>query len=223
MRLLFSISMALMISTYLTTVHAMGDPVAGKAKAILCDSCHGVNSKNPLAPKLAGQPHNYSFQQLTKFKDGTRKDPIMNGMAAAKTEQDMQDIAAYYASLPYQKVNRNELSTISMHGENLYKQKCVMCHGELGNGSKSNKTNSMFGSRLPQANSHIPLIGGQPQLYLVKAMKQYRAKQRQTNGKDYMMDMVMEYLSDDQINVIANYLSSLSGSVTTDESLAKND
>jgi len=222
MRTSFSIVLALVFCTYLTTGHAMGNPIAGKAKAALCDSCHGDKSKNPLAPKLAGQPHNYILQQLIKYKNGTRKDPIMNGMAAAKTEQDMQDIAAYYASLPYQKINRNKSTAVSMNGANLYKQKCVMCHGMLEDGSKSNNAYSMFGSQSSQTNDHIPLIGGQPQLYLVKTMKQYRAKQR-SSGKDYMMDMVMEYLSDDQINVIASYLSSLSGGVTTGESFAKND
>ena len=223
MRTAFLIVLALICCTYLSTAHAMGDPISGKSKAAICEGCHGQKSNNPLAPKLGGQPYNYSLQQLIKFKNGTRESPIMKGMAAAlQTEQDMEDVAAYYASQPYQKISRNKLTAISETGESLYKQLCVMCHGELGDGSKSKNIDPLFGGRQSQDNSTTPLIGGQPQLYLVKTLKEFRAKQR-VSGKDYMMDMALEYMSDDQINMVASYLSSLSGGGITAGSLAKNN
>lgn len=80
---------------------AAGDPVAGKAKAQTCAGCHGMNgiSNNPLWPNLAGQKEAYLVKQLKAFKDGTRTDPMMSPMAKPLTEQDMQNLAAYFSSL----------------------------------------------------------------------------------------------------------------------------
>lgn len=77
-----------------------GDATAGKVKAVACQVCHGKGGKstNPLYPILAGQHAKYLVKQLKAFKSGTRKDPIMNGMAEPLTEQDMEDVAAYFQS-----------------------------------------------------------------------------------------------------------------------------
>ena len=79
---------------------AGGFAVAGKAKAIVCSACHGAdgNSTNPVWPKLAGQHAAYVVKQLKAFKSGARKDPVMQGMAAPLSEQDMENLAAWYAS-----------------------------------------------------------------------------------------------------------------------------
>jgi len=73
----------------------------GKAKAAMCAACHGQNGKAmiPNYPNLAGQNAPYTVKQLRAFKDGIRKDPIMAGMAAGLSDEDMENIAAYYASL----------------------------------------------------------------------------------------------------------------------------
>ena len=79
---------------------AGGDAAAGKAKAVVCSACHGLdgNSKNPLWPHLAGQHAAYLVKQMKAFKSGARKDPMMQGMMAALTDEDMENLAAYYAS-----------------------------------------------------------------------------------------------------------------------------
>lgn len=79
---------------------ANGDKEAGKEKAIPCQICHGKGgrSTNPLYPVLAGQHAQYIVKQLKAFKAGTRKDPIMNGMAEALTDADMDDLAAFFQS-----------------------------------------------------------------------------------------------------------------------------
>jgi len=79
---------------------AEGDIEKGKTKAIACQVCHGKGGKstNPLYPVLAGQHTQYIVKQLRAFNSGTRKDPIMNGMAAPLTEEDMHDLAAYFNS-----------------------------------------------------------------------------------------------------------------------------
>ena len=80
--------------------HAAGDAEAGKTKSAMCAACHGAdgNSPAPNFPKLAGQHANYVAKQLKEFKGGDRTDATMNGMAMALSEQDMADIAAFYAT-----------------------------------------------------------------------------------------------------------------------------
>jgi cytochrome c553 len=79
---------------------AEGDVDEGRKKARACQVCHGKggDSQNPTYPRLAGQHAKYIVKQLKAFKSGTRKDPIMNGMAATLSEDDMEDVAAFFES-----------------------------------------------------------------------------------------------------------------------------
>jgi len=79
---------------------AVGNADTGKSRAAVCSACHGVdgNSNNPLWPKLAGQHAAYIVKQLKAFKSGERKDPVMAPMATPLSDQDMEDVAAYFAS-----------------------------------------------------------------------------------------------------------------------------
>lgn len=79
---------------------AQGSVAAGETKARACQICHGKGgqSTNPTYPILAGQHAQYIEKQLRAFKDGTRKDPVMNGMAAPLSAQDIEDIAAFFQS-----------------------------------------------------------------------------------------------------------------------------
>jgi cytochrome c553 len=85
---------------FITTTQAEGDIDKGKEKARTCQVCHGKGGKssNPAYPRLAGQHAKYIIKQLKAFKSGTRKDPIMNGMASTLTEEDMEDVAAFFQS-----------------------------------------------------------------------------------------------------------------------------
>ena len=77
------------------------DLEAGKKKAAeVCAACHGPdgNSPAPAFPKLAGQHASYLAKSLNEYKSGARKDPIMAGMAAALSKEDIENVAAYYAS-----------------------------------------------------------------------------------------------------------------------------
>jgi len=84
------------------SVQAAGDAEAGKAKAGTCAACHGANgiSPNPLWPNLAGQKDKYLVKQIKAFKDGTRVDPTMAPMVAPLTDEDIENLAAYFSSLP---------------------------------------------------------------------------------------------------------------------------
>lgn len=78
-----------------------GDPVAGKAKAALCAACHGPDgiSVNPLWPSLAGQQQVYLAKQIRMFRDGEREEITMQPFVQNLTDQDVEDLAAYYAGL----------------------------------------------------------------------------------------------------------------------------
>ncbi|HXH03723.1 MAG TPA: cytochrome c [Candidatus Competibacteraceae bacterium] len=79
-----------------------GDPAAGKAKAAACAACHGPEgvSPNPEWPNLAGQKEKYLINQLKAFKSGTRSNPMMSPMATPLSDTDIEDLAAYFSSLP---------------------------------------------------------------------------------------------------------------------------
>jgi len=77
------------------------DVDAGKAKAATCAACHGPAgiSSNPEWPNLAGQQEVYLRKQITAFRDGKRSDPLMAPMVKQLTDEDIKNLAAYYASL----------------------------------------------------------------------------------------------------------------------------
>ena len=78
-----------------------GDAAAGKEKSATCVACHGADgiSPNELWPNLAGQKEAYIIKQLKAFKDGSRKDPMMSPMAAPLSDEDIENLAAYFSSL----------------------------------------------------------------------------------------------------------------------------
>ena len=92
----FGVFLAFLLTV--STVSAQGNIEEGSKKAKACQVCHGVGGKstNPTYPRLAGQHAKYIIKQLKAFKSGTRKDPIMNGMASTLSEQDMEDVAVFF-------------------------------------------------------------------------------------------------------------------------------
>ena len=92
----------LLVAVILSTgsAHAR-DPVAGKAKAGMCATCHGPLglSQLPNAPHLAGQPAIYTTEQLKNYRSGKRQNEVMAVIAKPLTDQDIDDLAAWYASI----------------------------------------------------------------------------------------------------------------------------
>ena len=80
---------------------AAADPAAGRAKAIACQACHGMDglSKVPDAPNIAGQNEAYLVAQLQAFKSGRRQNEAMSVVAATLSESDIEALAAYYAAI----------------------------------------------------------------------------------------------------------------------------
>ncbi len=83
------------------TVHARGNADSGKGKAQACAACHGPEGNKPTGPDfpiIAGQYPDYLRKALTDYKSGARSNPVMKGFAAPLTKQDIDDLAAYFAS-----------------------------------------------------------------------------------------------------------------------------
>lgn len=110
-RALTLISFGAVLAFSSAPVLAEGNAAAGKTKAATCFACHGEdgNSVDPQYPRLAGQYNLYLQQVLHEYKDGQRDNPIMKGMVATLSDQDIEDVATYFSSLP------SKLDTLKGH------------------------------------------------------------------------------------------------------------
>jgi cytochrome c553 len=202
----FIITLLLGLSTVASANATEGNADAGKTKSAMCAACHGAdgNSLVPMYPKLAGQSANYLVKQLVDFKLGAtsggsagRVDPVMGGMAMTLSEQDMADVAAYYASQSITDGNGSENAT----GKRLYLggnselevTACIACHGINGKG-------------MPSAG--FPALAGQNADYLKIQLEKFRSADR-NNDSNAMMRGVAANLSDDEIAALAQHMSSL--------------
>ena len=179
-------------------VTVAGDAKLGAEKAEVCFGCHGEegNSEVPMFPKLAGQSARYIVKQIFDFQGGTRTEETMAGMAMmVENRADAQDIAAYFAKQKRMTGVPAEGDAIKLadKGKALYtKLTCITCHGESGEGKAS-----LF-----------PVIGGQHKDYLVKQLQDLRSGERK-NDKTNLMAPLAKKMSDDQIEAVAEYMSSL--------------
>jgi cytochrome c553 len=94
--------LALLLSTAASQqAMAAGDASAGQQKSTACQACHGADGRgsDPTYPVLAGQYASYLGQALRDYRDGKRRNPVMSGFALNLSDQDIEDLAAWYASL----------------------------------------------------------------------------------------------------------------------------
>jgi cytochrome c553 len=96
--------------TAAASVSAAGDVKAGRAKALMCQACHGLDglSKTPDAPNIAGQTEPYLVAQLQAYKSGGRKNDAMSVVAPSLSDKDIEDLAAYFSAI--------EISVVKMPG-----------------------------------------------------------------------------------------------------------
>lgn len=190
-----------------------GSAEAGRAKAAACLGCHGPDG-NSLAdawPKIAGQLPQYIAKQLLDFKTGRRSNDQMSPIVAALSDQDIRDLAAFYAA---QDVNVAEGRAETLaQGERIYLKgagrgpstvtACVGCHGQSGEG---NRDWSAVYARPPTVLA--PAIGSQHPAYLVSQLQAYRAKTR-SNDVGQVMRNIASRMSEDDINAVAQYVATL--------------
>lgn len=182
-------------------VHAAGDVQTGQAKSATCAACHGTDGNSPVAayPKLAGQHASYIVKQLQEYKSGVRKNEIMSGMVAALSEQDMEDLAAYFSAQAL-KVGSANPKTVST-GQRLYRggnsesgiPACMACHGPAGTGNGP---------------AIFPRVGGQHAGYTVAQLDAFREGRRANDPKRMMRDVAAR-MTPDEIQAVSEYLSGL--------------
>jgi cytochrome c553 len=181
---------------------AAGDPAAGKEKSASCAACHGAdgNSVNPEWPKLAGQHAGYIVKQLTYFKDGERVNETMKGMASNLTEQDREDLAAYFSSQKV-KIGVADPSLVEL-GQKIYRSgnassgiaPCMGCHGPNGAGN-------------PAAN--YPALRGQNAKYVENQLRGFASGQRHNENAKKMMQILASRMTDREIRAVASYIQGL--------------
>lgn len=192
-----------LVSAFLwaTSVMAAGDVAAGKQKSAACAACHGVdgNSSNAEWPKLAGQNPQYLYKQLMDYKENRRENALMAGQVAALSDQDMQDLAAYFSS---QAGTPGSVDPAYVAlGETVYRggnlktgvAACSACHGPTGVGNPAAK---------------FPKISGQHSVYVKQQLLNYRDEQRR-NDPSAMMRNIASKMSVAEIEAVSNYVSGL--------------
>lgn len=181
-----------------------GSAEAGAGKAAVCGACHGPggNSSNPEWPKLAGQHASYVYFQLKVLKSGERKTPVMNAQAVNLSDQDMRDLAAYFAA---QKPTPGVGSPDAVKtAQKLYRAgdaarglpACAACHGPQGNGN---------------AAAAYPRIGGQHSKYTANVLRQFRSLHGAPIPHQNLVTMasVAAKLTDAEIEALASYVNGL--------------
>ena len=180
-----------------------GDPKAGEAKAnTICMACHGPqgNAVVPTWPKLAGQHPDYIVKQLMDFKAGNRENAQMTPMAAPLTDQEVLDLAAYYASQTQAGAAADP--ALAKAGEQLYRAgnatsgvpACSGCHGPAGMGTNL---------------ARFPRISGQHADYVKQSLTYFRDGTR-ANDPNGMMRGVAARMTDKEIAAVSQYIQGLS-------------
>ena len=181
---------------------AAGDAKAGQAKAAMCGACHGAdgNSAAPNFPKLAGQGERYLLKQMNDIKSGNRNILEMTGLLTNMSEQDMADIAAYFAS-QNMSVGAADPALVKA-GEALFRggklaegmPACTGCHSPNGAGNDA---------------AGFPQLGGQHAQYVAKQLTDFREGNRTNDGDSMMMRSVAAKLSNKDIQAISSYIQGL--------------
>ena len=179
---------------------AKGDPEAGKAKSAVCAACHGQdgNSINPDWPSLAGQHEKYLIQSMKAYKNQMRKNAIMYPLAMSLSDQDIEDLAAYYHSQKAAQLTYDE--ELAKEGESIYRggtsngvAACIACHGPNGKGNPG---------------AGYPVLAGQHASYTVIALKEYSNGNREA-GINNMMQSIAPRMTEREMNAVAEYIQAL--------------
>ena len=198
----FVASLTLTMTSVLANRASSADLTPAQAMAgDVCEKCHGPNgtSSSPLFPRIAGQKRDYIDAQLKAFRDHSRGDPqaraFMWGIAGPLSDKQIAMMADYYAALPPTPGTHSANTADLAAGKALYEEgdskrdipACVTCHGPNGEGIES-----------------FPRLGGQHFAYLVRQLHAFHGILRESE----IMDENAKALDENDINVIADYLSS---------------
>lgn len=183
-----------------------GDVKAGESKISLCIGCHGIKGYQASfpevykVPKISGQSAKYIVSALNAYKKGERKHPTMRSIAEPMSDQDMADVAAYYAV--HGKVEGETLPPKAAEAstkvaELIKKGACVSCHGDN------------FAKPIDPS---YPKIAGQHSDYLYVALKSYKVENNAKVGRaNGIMGGIAKQYSNAELKAISNYIGGLDG------------
>ena len=183
-------------------VLAAGDAKQGEALTATCLACHGSNGNSLTGsfPNIAGQNEAYLYKQLVDIQTGARSAVLMTGILDGLTSQNLEDLAAYYASqTPAQGAADPALVAL---GESIYKAgiarkkvaACTGCHSPTGQGNGLAK---------------CPMLAGQWAEYTEAQLMAFRSGARGNDGDGKMMRISAMDLSDAEIKAVASYIAGL--------------
>ena len=184
--------------------YAKGDAAAGQAKSAICAACHGMDGNSTVAtwPKLAGQHEQYLTRQVQLIKSGARMVPEMAGIVPGLSDQDIEDISAFFAAQANSGGVADE-SVIEL-GERIYRAgnaesgvpACMACHGPAGEG------NPLAG---------YPALSGQHTVYVAKALTRFRAGENwgEKDAPSQIMNGSAAELTDEEIQAVSSYIQGL--------------
>jgi cytochrome c553 len=166
-----------------------GSAVAAKSDS--CAHCHGTdgNSTSSAYPSLAGQPREYLYRQIKAFKEGSRKNSMMSPAVVVLSDQDAQDLAEYFSGQTLARSTaKTDPGTIEQGKKIAAEIQCVACHQPNFKGL-----------------NEFPRLSRQKYPYLVKQLKDFRDGTRSND----VMGPTVKNLTDEQIDALAQYLTSL--------------
>ncbi|HKY70087.1 MAG TPA: c-type cytochrome [Gammaproteobacteria bacterium] len=180
---------------------AQGNVDAGKVKSVNCVACHGAdgNATNPAWPKIAGQHEKYMVSQLMEFKkgeSGKRYEPIKYAIVKDLREEDIADLAAYFASQTMT-IGEADPALVKL-GEKIYRggnvesgvTACLACHGPAGLGN---------------ALANYPRLAGQHPEYVLAQLKKFQTGKR-SNDEAGMMQSLAKRMTEQEMQAVASYV-----------------
>jgi len=182
-----SLPLSVLLACIWTVSASAADITAGEQKAANCMGCHGPKGKSSSAqwPNLAAQQSTYIVSQLNAFKTGTRNNPMMQSMAANLSDDDINNLAAYYSSQP--PVSAGGDPNLAKTGQTKASM-CLGCHGSSAEG-----------------NGQFPRLAGQHPDYLAKQLSNFKEGVRKSGH----MQAIAGTLSEDDMKALAAYFGSL--------------
>lgn len=184
-------------------IESRGDPAAGQSKALVCTACHGQEGEAilPAYPNLGGQHYSYLLDQMKKFRSGERYAALMAGQVDNLSDEDLRDIAAFYADKDMV-TGEAEGDALAL-GERIYRAgiaekqvpACSGCHSPRGMGNGA---------------ARFPVLSGQHSEYVAQQLTAYREGERQTDeALGQMMRGIARNLNDQEIEAVSAYVRGL--------------
>lgn len=207
MKLVVSLVAAMAATSAFATAPAAAPASKGDPKAAesivnqVCAGCHSVDGNSVVAtnPKLAGLNAEYINKQLTNFKSGERKNPVMGGIVASLSPQDMLNLAAYF-SAQQPKPGTSKDQELALLGQKIFRggvqgagvPACASCHGPQGKG-------------IPV---QFPRLAGQHSDYIYAQLNNFRLGERANDGGK-MMRTIAAKMTDADMKAVASYIQGL--------------